>query len=154
MPVAVCLPLLLAALLPALGCEDEPHGAAGSEFRAPSENPAKKGAPLPSGQPQPLPSGQRPAEIGGRWQLQAGNRTFAVDLAVEDDQLRGTVAGSGDAPSPIKVGVFSGDAFLFETSVQGDGWLWSGQLSREGLQGQRENLQTGAIEAFTARRPE
>jgi hypothetical protein len=143
-------------MLLAAGCGDESQVAAGSKFHAQSDAPNNEDAPAPSPQAEPLisRSSQRSPDIAGRWQFHTVDRTFTVDLIVEEQGLRGSVAASGDSPSPIKIGVFDGDAFLFETSVQGERWLWSGQLSHEGLRGQRENLQTGTIEGFTARRPE
>jgi hypothetical protein len=151
-----CLPALCVAavLLAASGCQGEPKAAAGSTPKNSPDAPMLEAAPLP-----PPPSA-KPAEpgskaaIGGKWVAHSQERKFTIELNLEDQGLRGSVRAADGSEMPINIGVFSGDAFLFETSGDRAGWLWSGQLGPGGLKGHRENVQTGAVEEFTAQRLE
>jgi hypothetical protein len=116
--------------------------------RAVTETPSRAAEAPPAKAQRP----RAPAGIGGRWLLHAANQDYTVELIAADHGLRGYVSGPIGSPMPIKIGVFSDDSFLFETTGDEAGWLWSGQLSAEGLAGQRENVQTGVVETFTARR--
>jgi hypothetical protein len=150
------LPTLVAAvvLLAAASCQGDPEVAAGSTLQ---NSPAPA---LFDPAPQPPPQDAKPAApgsaaaIGGKWVARSADHRFTIELLLEDQGLRGSVRAADGSVTPINIGVFSGDAFLFETGGDRAGWLWSGELSSEGLKGHRENVQTGAVEEFTAQRPE
>lgn len=143
-----------AALLAASGCQGDTEVAAGSTPKNSSAPASLDPAPQPPRQSaKPAPPGS-PAAIGGKWVARSQDRSFTIELILEDQGLRGSVRATDGSVTPINIGVVSGDAFLFETSGDHAGWLWSGELSSGGLKGHRENVQTGAVEEFTAQRPE
>jgi hypothetical protein len=143
--------LLVGLSFASVACEREAPAAASSKA---STAAASAIAPAPPAGREAAAQSEKSetARIDGRWLLRAANHDYTVELIAADQGLRGYVKGPDSKPMPIKIGVFSDDAFLFETTGGDAGWLWSGQLSSEGLRGQRENVQTGAVEGFTARR--
>lgn len=90
--------------------------------------------------------------IEGRWLVLSGRQQYTLNLETSEHGLRGHIQEGKGVAAPVKIGVFSSDAFLFETSGSDGGWLWSGNIASAGLAGQRENLRTGAVESFSARR--
>jgi hypothetical protein len=144
---AACL--LLALLLANSGCQHEAPVAASSRPEGSAVQVAGAEASPAAKAPPTRTRKTKDAEaIDGRWLLRSAHREFTVDLMASDQGLRGHVYGPSGAKMPIKIGVYSGDAFLFETTGGDAGWLWSGHLSSERLTGQRENVQTGAVESF------
>lgn len=145
---ALCLGGLLLILA---GCQGQSEVAASSTSDTPPGSAARDLAQAVPALPE-RPAKGSPADIGGVWQARSGDRRFTIELIVEDQGLRGFVRGTDGSVTTIKIGVYSGDAFLFETSGASAGWLWSGEFSPEGLHGLRENVQTGVVEPFTAER--
>ena len=142
---------VLAFSLVNAGCQPEPKASANSDLKV-SPTIAFIG-----GQPQLLPGAKplgqgSPSGVGGTWLARAGDTSFTIRLVPDHQGLRGFVSAADGSETPIKIGIFSDDSFLFETTADGTGWLWSGELSSESLKGYRENVQTGLVEAFTAQR--
>jgi hypothetical protein len=138
--------------LAAGACKGEPEVAAGSSL--PRASSSRKPGSQPRTQTR-KPAGSRArASVDGTWLVRFGNRSLTLKLITEGQGIRGFVRENDGAVTPVNIGVFSGDAFLFEASVDKSGWLWSGELSPDGLTGHRENLQSGVVEQFTAQRPE
>jgi hypothetical protein len=144
----------MAALLATGGCHDEADVAAGSLAQSAASGTAQQNVPEASAGSGKSPAPVRGTGISGKWLARSEVHHFTIELTAEGQALRGCVRTADGSVMAIKIGVFTGDAFLFETSSTGAGWLWSGEFSNDGLHGFRENVQTGAVEPFTAERSE
>lgn len=144
----------MALCLGSAACEPETPASA-SSGRKPAAPPVQaKTPPVQAALPVNTPRAPKTVRIGGRWLLHSGQRDYTLDLVATEQGLRGYVQGPTGAPMPIKIGVHSDDAFLFETAGGDAGWLWSGHILPDGLKGTRENVQTGEVVSFTAQRLE
>ncbi len=187
-----------AVLLAAGACGGEPgvatrstlSGSAASRKPAAYPSKAAKQSPRPTAKPATAGS----PGLDGSWTVQLANHRLLLKLTTEDQGVRGFVQDADGSVAAVRIGVFSGDAFLFETSaglietsgppaagstgplqpsrgrapnaaspgaaIAGvgtaasgkSGWLWSGEVSSDGLHGHREDVQTGVVEEFTAQR--
>lgn len=102
------------------------------------------------------PDNDRPAPLAGTWNVATGNRNCTLELRVEDAGVTGHALGcsADEIRLPIAIGIVSGSSFLFQTGHAGEGSIWSGRYDSETqtLQGRRENVVTGKLESFVARR--
>jgi SAM-dependent methyltransferase len=75
-----------------------------------------------------------PARVGGRWQMQHGDTTFAVALNQRYQELSG-MATIGGAATPVREGKLRGDLIEFTLEVGGRTTRFRGKVSGNAMQG-------------------